>query len=119
MRLQDYFAMTTDPQDLYVAELVRELGGVVNRVPSKVSELDRDHKAKARADGKWRVVSLSDRPKLGWVRSGIAYDPRTDSYFVVCHASIDVPPHRFGSFEPALEFARTGNPGRGEPVDKD
>jgi hypothetical protein len=72
--------------------LVRELERIVNGMANKESYLDRDHKAKARAEGEWRVVSLSDRPKLGGVRSGIAYDPKTDAYFVVCHASVSVAP---------------------------
>ena len=108
--------MTTNPNNPYVADLVRELERIVNGMTHKVSYLDRDHKAKAQAEGKWRVVSLSDRPKLGGVRSGIAYDPKTDNYYVVCQASVDVPPRRFRSFEPALEFARTGTPSGGEPV---
>jgi hypothetical protein len=107
--------MTTNPQDHYVADL-RELERVVNGMTYKVSDRDPDHKAKARAEAKWLVVSLSDRLKLGWVRSGIAYDPKTDCYFVVCHASVGVAPRRFRSFWPALEFARTGSPSGGEPV---
>jgi hypothetical protein len=110
------FAMTTNPKDTYVAELVRELERIVNGMTYKVSWLDSDHKTKARADGKWRVVSLSDRPKLGCIRSGIAYDPETDAYYVVCHGSVGVPPRRFPSFEPALEFARTANASGGDPV---
>jgi hypothetical protein len=108
--------MTSSPQDPYVSNLVRELERIVNGMTYKVPELDRDHKAKAQAEGTWRVVSLSDRPKLGWVRSGIAYDPKTDSYFVACHASVGVPPRRFRLFEPALEFARTGISSGGEAV---
>jgi hypothetical protein len=108
--------VTSNPQDHYVTDL-RELERVVNGMTYKVSYLDSDHKAKARAEGKWLVVSLSDRTKLGGVRSGIAYAPKTDSYFVVCHASVGVPPRRFRSFKPAaLEFARTGNPSGGEPA---
>jgi hypothetical protein len=116
MRIERRSAMPTNAQDPYVVGLVRELKRVVDGMPYKVSELDRDHKAKAQAEGEWRVVSLSDRPKLGWVRSGIAYDPTTDSYFAVCHASVGVAPHRFRSFEPALEFARTGSSTGGETV---
>jgi hypothetical protein len=62
------------------------------------------------SEGKWLVVSLSDRPKLGWVRSGIAYDPKTDSYVVVCHDSVGAPQDlpRFGaSKQKALRGARS------------
>jgi hypothetical protein len=104
------------PTDHYVEDL-RELERDVNGMTYKVSYLDPDHKAKALAEGRWLVVSLSDRPKLGWVRSGVAYDPKTNYYYAVCHASVGVPPHRFRSFDPeALEFARTGSPSGGEPV---
>ena len=107
--------MTNSP-DSYIANLVGELDRVVNGMPDKVPVLDRDHKATAQAASTWRIVSLSDRPKLGSVRSGVAYDPVTDSYFVVCHASVGVAPRRFQAFKPALEFARTGRSSGGEPT---
>jgi hypothetical protein len=108
--------MANNPEDHYIADPVRDLARVVNGMTYKVSVLDRAHKAKARASGKPLVVSLSDRPDLGWVRSGIAYDPETDYYYVVCHDSVGVPPRRFRSFAPALEFARRARPSGGEPV---
>jgi hypothetical protein len=108
--------VTGNPQDHYIEDPVRDLERVVNGMTYKVSQRDPNHKARARDSDKPLVVSLSERPKLRRVRSGIAYDAKTDSYVVVCHASVGVPPRRFRSFGPALEFARTGNPSGGEPV---
>jgi hypothetical protein len=108
--------MTNKAEDHYIADPVRDLARVVNGMTYKVSVLDRAHKAKARAMEKPLVVSLSDRLDLGWVRSGIAYDPETDYYYVVFHESVGVPPCRFRSFAPALEFARRARPSAGEPV---
>jgi hypothetical protein len=111
------FGVTTNGQDHYLEDPVRDLERVVNGMTYKVSYLDPDHKAKARAKGKPIVVSLSDRPKLGGVRSGVAYDPKTDYYYVACHTRVGVPPRRYRRFTPwALEFARTGRPIGGEPI---
>jgi hypothetical protein len=76
----------------------------------KVSYLDPDHKAKARAKGKPIVVSLSDRPKLGGVRSGVAYDPKTDYYYVACHTRVGVPSRRYRRVNPVGAGVRTYGP---------